>query len=121
MVFRTVQKLSTGQVSPKAMAGPIGILGMASGAASAGTSELLMFLTLISANLALLNFLPIPVLDGGHMVFLAYEGITRKPPNEKVQTVLTLIGLALILALFLWVSTVDIGRVFGKSRALARQ
>ena len=48
-------------------------------------------------NLALVNFLPIPVLDGGHMVFLAYEGITRRPPNEKVQTLLTFAGLILLL------------------------
>ena len=76
---------------------------MALQAADQGIAELLLFLTFLSANLAVLNFLPIPVLDGGHFVLLAYEGIRGKPANETVQTVLAYIGLALILALMVWV------------------
>ncbi len=108
LVFRTLHRLGTGQVSMKALAGPVGMFEMAYRSASEGTSELLMFLTLISANLALLNFLPIPVLDGGHMVFLTYEGITGKLPDERVFVGLSYLGLFLLLALMVWVMGLDL-------------
>jgi len=111
MVFRTIQKLSTRQVSMKLLGGPGTIAKEAYYAAAQGPADLLIFLCIISANLAVLNFLPIPVLDGGHMVFLAYEGIRRKPPSEAVQVWLSYVGLALILALMLWVIGLDIGVV----------
>jgi regulator of sigma E protease len=64
---------------------------------------------MLSANLAVLNFLPIPVLDGGHFVLLAYEGIRGKPANEHVQAVLAYVGLALLIALMVWVCGLDFG------------
>lgn len=79
--------------------------------ADEGPAKLLLFLTLLSANLAVLNFLPIPVLDGGHFVLLCYEGIRGKPANESVQTILAYIGLALILALMVWVLGLDFGLI----------
>ena len=109
IVFRTVKKLSTNQVSARGLSGPVGIVMYALHAADQGAASLLLFLTFLGANLAVLNFLPIPVLDGGHMMFLAYEGIRGKPANERVQVVLTYIGLALILALFIWVTGLDTG------------
>ena len=111
LVFRTVKALSTNRVSARKLAGPWTIVKMARDAADAGNAELLLFLTLLSANLAVLNFLPIPVLDGGHFVLLAYEGIRGKPANEKVQAVLAYIGLALILALMVWVLGLDFGLI----------
>ena len=69
----------------------------------------MIFLTLLSANLAVINFLPIPVLDGGHMVLLIYEGIRGKPADERVQEVLTWIGLIFILALTIFVFGLDLG------------
>ena len=84
---------------------------MALHSADQGTAQLLLFLTLLSANLAVLNFLPIPLLDGGLMMFLIYEGIRGKPANERVQVVLTYIGLALILALMVWVLGLDFGLI----------
>ena len=71
----------------------------------------LLFLTFLSANLAVVNFLPIPILDGGHMLFLAYEGIFRRPVSERVQVVLTYGGLFMILGLMLFVIFLDIGRI----------
>jgi regulator of sigma E protease len=56
-----------------------------------------------------INFLPIPVLDGGHMAFLIYEGIRRKPPSEAVYVGLSYLGLAIILAIMLWVFGLDLG------------
>ncbi|MBO7679019.1 MAG: site-2 protease family protein, partial [Thermoguttaceae bacterium] len=67
----------------------------------------------ISANLAVVNILPIPVLDGGHLVFLLYEAIFRKPANENVQVILSYIGLFLLLALMAWVILLDIARWVG--------
>jgi regulator of sigma E protease len=60
-----------------------------------------MFLTLLSANLAVVNFLPVPALDGGHMVFLAAEAITGKPVNEDLQIKLTIGGMVALLSLML--------------------
>ena len=68
---------------------------MAGMEAHAGLPRLLVFLTLLSANLAVINFLPIPVLDGGHAMFLLYEGIFRRPVNERVAFGLTMAGLLL--------------------------
>ncbi len=111
LVFRSVKALGTNKVSPRKLAGPWTIIKLARDAADAGNAELLLFLTLLSANLAVLNFLPIPVLDGGHFVLLAYEGIRGKPANETVQTVLAYIGLALIVALMVWVLGLDFGLI----------
>ena len=72
------------------------------------------FLTLLSANLAVINFLPIPLLDGGHMVLLAWEGIRGKPADERVQIVLTYLGLFFILGLMAWVIGLDITRLISK-------
>jgi regulator of sigma E protease len=109
LVYRFLGKLGT-QVSPTAFGGPISIFEMAYRFASQGFADLLLFLTIIGANLAVINFLPIPVLDGGHMVFLAYEGITGKPPSEKVHLTLTYLGLTFILGLMLWVLGLDLVR-----------
>jgi regulator of sigma E protease len=109
IVFRSVKKLSTNQVSPRGLAGPWTIVTMALHAADQGTAKLLLFLTLLSANLAVINFLPIPILDGGLMVFLLYEGVRGKPADERVQVVLTYIGLFLIIALMVWVLGLDFG------------
>ena len=111
LVFHSVKALSKNTVSPRGLVGPWGIIKLALYKADQGNAELLLFLTFLSANLAVLNFLPIPVLDGGHFVLLCYEGIRGKPANENVQTVLAYIGLALILALMVWVCGLDFGLI----------
>ena len=112
-VLKTFGKLITGQISPKNLGGPGTIAVVATSEASQGTSNLLLFLTFLSANLAVVNFLPIPVLDGGHMLFLAYEGIFRRPVNEKTQALLTYVGLAMILTLMIFVVCLDATRIYG--------
>ncbi|MEN6450893.1 MAG: site-2 protease family protein [Thermoguttaceae bacterium] len=109
LVYRTVHKLSTNQVSMRLVSGPVMIVQVALHYADQGTPELLLFLTLLSANLAVVNFLPIPVLDGGHFVLLCYEGIRGKPAPESVQVVLSYIGLFLVLALMIWATGLDLG------------
>lgn len=110
-VLTFLKKLITGKVSPKNLGGPGTIAVVATSEASQGTSRLLLFLTLLSANLAVVNFLPIPVLDGGHMMFLAYEGLFRRPVTPQVQNLLMLFGFVFIIGLMLFVVAMDIGRI----------
>lgn len=100
-------------VSAKALGGPVMIVGTAYAFTGTGDGLFLLFLCIIGANLAVVNFLPIPVLDGGHMVFLLYEAIFRRPPNENVQVVLSYMGLFLLLALMFWVIGLDVFRCLG--------
>jgi regulator of sigma E protease len=95
----------------KNLGGPGTIAMAATSEASEGWPRLLIFLTLLSANLAVLNFLPIPVLDGGHMMFLIYEGLVGKPVNERIAFGLTMLGLSLILCLMVFVIGLDVYRL----------
>lgn len=111
-VVAFLQRLCTGNISFTNLGGPILIVRAAGSEASEGVPRLLVFLTLLSANLAVLNFLPIPALDGGHMLFLAAEGIRGKPVNERLQVTLTLIGVGCLLSLMVLVFGLDIQRLF---------
>lgn len=109
-VVSVLKKLVTGQVSVANLGGLGSIAYVAGKETEEGTTRLLIFLTMLSANLAVLNFLPIPALDGGHMMFLLYEAIFRKPVNERLQFALTLAGVACLLGLMLFVNAMDIRR-----------
>jgi regulator of sigma E protease len=109
-VYRFLHKLFAGDISWRLLGGPGTIAAAAGITAKQGITELLIFLTLLSANLAVVNFLPIPVLDGGHMVFLMLEGIFRRPVSEKIVIPLTYLGLFLILGLMLVVIGLDVDR-----------
>jgi regulator of sigma E protease len=106
-VFQFLRKVGR-QVDPRAMGGPIEIARSAYDYASDGIGGFLLFLSFISANLAVVNFLPIPVLDGGHMMFLIYEGIRGKPPSEKVHVGLMYAGLLFLLGLMVFVFGLDL-------------
>lgn len=108
MVYRFLSKLGS-QISPTMVGGPISIAKVAGAKASEGLGSFLLFLTMLSANLAVINFLPIPLLDGGHMVLLAWEGIRGKPANEKVVGVLHMAGFMFIISLMLFVFSLDLG------------
>lgn len=107
-LYLTLRSLVRGDLSVRNLQGPVGIAKMAYTIAKNGMGELLLFLGFLSVNLAVLNFLPIPVLDGGHMVFLIWEGITGKKPSEKVIAMATWIGLMFILAMIVLVMYLDI-------------
>ncbi|MDA1039896.1 MAG: site-2 protease family protein [Planctomycetota bacterium] len=109
LVYRFLGKLTSSQISPRLLGGPIEIAKQAGRSAEEGFGRLLLFLTMLSANLAVVNFLPIPVLDGGHMVFLLYELVRGKPPSENVVAALSYLGLALILTLMMFVFGLDLG------------
>lgn len=106
MVFRFLKKIGT-QVPVTALGGPITIAKAAGYSAYEGLPALLIFLTMLSANLAVLNFLPIPLLDGGHMAFLAYEGVRGRPASEKFVVALHTVGFVFIVSLMLFVLALD--------------
>lgn len=114
-VLEFLELLVTGKAF-KFIGGPGTIAVQAADAASQGIPPLLMFLTLLSANLALVNFLPIPALDGGHMVFLIFEAIRGKPVNEELQMKLTMGGILALLSLMIWAifnDYINLSRYFG--------
>ncbi|MEM1212703.1 MAG: site-2 protease family protein [Planctomycetota bacterium] len=111
--YLTLARLIQGELRISNLSGPVGIVHRGSAVAQRGFPYLLFFLGLISVNLAVLNFLPIPIVDGGHMVFLAYEKLRGKPASPTVQTVALFIGLALIGFVFLATFFYDLRRLFG--------
>lgn len=108
MIYQFLNALITGRVSPKNVQGPLGIFEMAKQAAHVGPAQFLLFLTMLSANLAVINFLPIPLLDGGHMVFLALEGILRRPVSERVVVAFHYLGFVFLISLMLFVLGLDL-------------
>lgn len=115
-VLEFLELLVKGKMPFKVVGGPGMIAVEANDAASKGISPLLMFLVMLSANLAIVNFLPIPALDGGHMMFLTAEAILGRPVDEALQMKLTMvgvIGLLCLMAAVLVNDTVNLTRMFG--------
>ncbi len=111
-VVRFVRGLFTREFSLKSVGGPVFISKIAGQEASRGFSSLLFFTALLSVNLALLNLLPIPALDGGHLLFLVIEGVIRRPISIKARAIVTQIGFGLLLLLIVFVTYNDVMRLF---------
>ncbi len=109
-VVRFLKMLPQGRIGLKHVGGPLAIVNIAKSEAEKGISPQLMFLTMLSMNLAILNFLPIPALDGGHMMFLLYELVVGKRANEQLEFRLTIIGLLALLTLMVVVFANDLLR-----------
>ena len=112
-IVRTVQGLFTARISSREVGGPILIGQLAAQSAKLGLDTFLAFMALISINLAVLNLLPIPVLDGGQFLFLLAEVFLRRPPSLKLRERLTLVGLVLIVSLMVLAFSNDIRRLIG--------
>jgi regulator of sigma E protease len=112
-IVRTVRGLFTGRISGSAVGGPILIGQLAGESARLGLDTFLAFMALISINLAILNLLPIPVLDGGQFLFLLAEAVIRRPLPMKLRERLTTVGLVLIVLLMGLAFSNDIRRLFG--------
>ena len=110
--YVTLHRLTQGSVSASNFMGPVGIVYSGSLFAFRGFDWLLWFLAMISANLAVVNFLPIPIVDGGLFLFLIVEKIQGRPLSPRTQTVAQLVGLAVILSVFVFVTYQDIWRMF---------
>ncbi|MFO7974469.1 MAG: site-2 protease family protein [Candidatus Hydrogenedentota bacterium] len=113
--IETLVMLFAGTVSPKDLGGPVLIYQVTTTAASMGIMWLLKITAFISVNLCVFNLLPLPVLDGGHLIFLAWEGIWRKPIPEKTQERIQQVGLVVIISLLLFVTYNDILRLITSS------
>ncbi|WP_436715038.1 site-2 protease family protein [Roseiconus lacunae] len=107
-VLRFLKMAFTGRVSANMVGGPIRIFQAAGIEAERGIAIQLLFLTMLSMNLAILNFLPIPVLDGGHMLFLLYEAVRGRRVDEEIEFKLTLAGGLMLLTLMVFVFFNDI-------------
>lgn len=113
MVHTLEMLFFSSEVGVGQLSGPVGIFSMTSDAAKGGFGNLLVWIGFLSVNVGFLNLLPIPALDGGRLVFVAYEAITRKKPSEKVETILISVTMILLLGLIVFVSFNDILRLLG--------
>lgn len=114
LVIKTAEfvvKVFSGQVSPKMLGGPLFIARQSGIEAEKGAVSLFNFMALLSVNLAILNVLPIPVLDGGHLVFLAIEKIKGSPLSMKARMISQQVGVVALLTLIVFVTYNDIIRV----------
>lgn len=91
--------MATGAISSCNMRGPIGIAQTSGDVASLGLSSFIWFIAVLSTAVGMLNLFPVPILDGGHLVFHAFEAVTGRPPSDKALKILMTIGLTLILSL----------------------
>ncbi len=112
-MLNMIGQLFTGRASMKQLQGPLGIVQESSRAARRGFADLISFMALVSLNLGVLNLLPIPILDGGHIVMLGIEGALRKDLSLKVKERILTTGMVLLLAVFLFVTFNDITRLLG--------
>jgi regulator of sigma E protease len=104
----TLGQVVTGQRSVKEMGGPLKIAQYSGQQASLGWVDFILFMTIISINLGFINLLPIPLLDGGHLLFYAIEGVRRKPLRPETQEWAFRTGLAALLALMIFVTLNDL-------------
>ena len=112
-MLNMIGQLFTGRASMKQLQGPLGIVQESSRAAKRGFGDLISFMALVSLNLGVLNLLPIPILDGGHILMLGIEGTLRKDLSLKVKERILTTGMVLLLAVFLFVTFNDITRLLG--------
>ncbi len=113
LTFSFIWELVTGQSSIKNLGGPIMIFQVTGEAARAGLAQFLAFMAFLSLQLGVLNLFPIPVLDGGHLVFLAAEGVLKRPLEMRTREVAQKVGFFLLLLLIIVISYNDILRIFG--------
>jgi regulator of sigma E protease len=111
----SIVKLIQGTISTKTLGGPIMIAQMAGQQAKEGTANLVFFIALLSINLAILNILPIPVLDGGHLLFFFIEAVIGRPVNKKMREIAQQVGIFVLILLMIYVFYNDITRIFFSS------
>ncbi|MBN1349925.1 RIP metalloprotease RseP [candidate division KSB1 bacterium] len=111
MIFNAIGEMITGKVEiRKSLAGPVSIYKMVQESADVGFEWLIYFTAMLSLNLGIFNLLPIPVLDGGHLVYLTIEAIIRRPISTKTKLIVQQIGMALLLILIVLVTYNDFTR-----------
>jgi len=111
LTLMSIVKLIQGTLSVKTLGGPIMIAQMAGEQAKAGAGALIFFIALISVNLAVINFLPIPVLDGGHLMFFFIEAVIGRPVSMKMREMAQRVGIFVLVLLMVFVFYNDIARL----------
>ncbi|MBM3199173.1 MAG: peptidase, partial [Chlamydiae bacterium] len=112
--WQTFHALITGYLSPKYMSGPVGIVQAIHHGWTYGIKEALFWIALISVNLGILNLLPIPVLDGGHICFALYEMVTGKRIKAKTMERLIIPFIVLLVGLFIYLTYQDLLRIISQ-------
>ena len=110
--LKMMGKMLIGKASVKNLSGPISIAEYAGQSATMGVAPFIKFMALVSVSLGILNLLPIPVLDGGHLLFFAIEGLKGSPVPEKIQLFFQQIGIALLVSLMALAMFLDVERLF---------
>ncbi len=100
----------TGDISSKNIGGPLTIANIPGDAAEQGTSSVVFLMAMLSINLGVLNLLPIPILDGGHLLFFSIEGILRKPLGDRQRELAQQAGLVLFVGIMIFAFWNDIER-----------
>jgi regulator of sigma E protease len=113
--FLSIIKIFQKVIPAKTIGGPIAIFQMAGEQAKQGWLNLVFFMALLSVNLGILNLLPIPILDGGHIFFLVIEGVWGKPVSIKKQEIAQRVGMLLLISLMLFAFYNDIMRLWGNA------
>ena len=113
LTFTVLGRLVTGRLSYKTLGGPIRIAQASAAAAKSGLSDFLYFLSFLSLQLGVLNLLPIPALDGGHLLFFGIETAQRRPASPRVRQVVDQVGFFLLIFLMLMVTLNDVNSVWG--------
>lgn len=108
LIGQSLARIAQGQFSKDELSGPVKLARYTGEFASQGFALYIFFMAMVSINLGLVNLLPIPVLDGGHLLFYAIEGITGSSPSPKMQEIATMIGLAFLLGLLFVVTWNDL-------------
>ena len=111
MTYGTLSSLSQRWASPKELLGPIGIGHTAIRVARRSVTQFIYLMAMISVSLAVVNFLPIPVVDGGHAVFLILEKLRGKPLSVKIMNATQVVGLAMLLMVFVAITWQDLMRI----------
>ena len=111
-IYLTIQGFVSKKLSTKALGGPVLIAQASYASAQSGIGKLMYFLAIISINLAVINILPVPVLDGGHLMFLGIEKLKGSPVSEKTMAIANYIGMGLVLTLMVYATKNDIMRLF---------
>jgi regulator of sigma E protease len=109
--FSSMVKMVQGLISPKNLSGPITIAKVASTSAKSGLESYVGFLALLSVSLGVLNLLPIPVLDGGHLLYYTIELLSGRPVPERIQVVGYQVGLVLVVSLMVFALYNDFSRL----------
>ncbi len=112
MMFSSLEQLFTGKASPEELTGPVGMVKMVSQTSEYGFWYYGFLTALICLNLAVINMLPLPALDGGRIIFVLYSAITGKPVSERVEGTIHLVGMALLMLLMIYVTFNDVERIF---------